>query len=417
MTIFNSLFQHAAVRNRHSRAPLCRERAEYLTHVQALGHQECTINLMASYLLHVNRVLGLSKQMRRITIDELENAGRKWETYTGPLRRRFPGKTTYELFMQTARSWLRFHSCLIEPPKTRFADERLRDYERWLNDERGLASSTTKERSKHALYFLKWLAEHRVSLRGVNPSHVEHYLQAKKAAGLALATRVTHANSLRNFLRYSEARGSVRVGLCEAVPRLVRSKYAFKQKGPSWRGVRRMISSLNRVTPIDIRDHAMVLLMAVYGLRAGEIRALRITDVDLENRILAVGRKKNHSIQRFPLNSEVSSAIQKYMNRARPASERPSLFLTTGGPGRPISGSGLYCRVSRLFRRSGVESLHKGPHALRHACANRLMDNGATVRDIAAFLGHRDFTSVREYARYNSKHLRQIAEFSLDGLV
>jgi len=417
MTILDSIFQHPAVRNRHNRAPLYRERVEYLTHVQALGRQDCTIQLMASYLLHVNRALRLAKQMRRVTIDELQNAGRKWETYTGPLRRRIPGKTTYELFMQTARSWLRFHSCLIEPLKTRFADERLRDYERWLNDERGLASSTTKERSKHALYFLKWLAEHRVSLRGVNPSHVEHYLQAKKAAGLALATRVTRANSLRNFLRYSEARGSVRVGLCEAVPRLVRSKYAFRQKGPSWRGVRRMISSLNRVRPIDIRDHAMVLLMAVYGLRAGEIRALRITDVDLKNHILTVGREKNHSIQRFPLNSEVSSAIQKYMNRARLASEWPSLFLTTGGPGRPISASGLYCRVSDLFRRSGVESLHKGPHALRHACANQLMDSGATVRDIAAFLGHRDFTSVREYARYNLKHLRQIAEFSLDGLL
>lgn len=417
MTIFDSLFQHAAVRNRHKKAPLYGERAAYLTHVQALGRQEYTIKLMASYLLHVNRALGLSTQMRRITMDELENAARKWETYAGPLRRSFPGKTTYQHFMQTARSWLRFHSCLIEPLKTRFADERLRDYERWLNDERGLASSTTKERSKHALYFLKWLAEHRVSLRAVTPSHLERYLQAKKTAGLASATRVTRANSLRNFLRYSEARGSVRVSLCEAVPHLVRPKYVFRQRGPSWRGVRRMISSLNRVTPTDIRDHAMVLIMAVYGLRAGEIRALRITDVDFKNRILTVGREKNHSIQRFPLNSEVSSAIQKYMNRARPASEWPSLFLTTGGLGRPISASGLYRRVRDLFRRSGVESLHKGPHALRHACANQFMDNGATVRDIGAFLGHRNFTSVREYARYNVKHLRQIAEFSLDGLL
>jgi len=114
MTIFDSLFQHAAVRNRHKKAPLYRERAEYLTHVQALGRQECTINLMTSYLLHVNRVLGLSKQMRRIEIGELENAGRKWETYTGPLRRRFPGKTTYELFMQLNRFGLAYLH-IIEP--------------------------------------------------------------------------------------------------------------------------------------------------------------------------------------------------------------------------------------------------------------------------------------------------------------
>ncbi|MGH9733913.1 MAG: tyrosine-type recombinase/integrase [Candidatus Acidiferrales bacterium] len=178
-----------------------------------------------------------------------------------------------------------------------------------------------------------------------------------------------------------------------------------------------MISSFNGLTAIDVRDHAMVLLMAIYGLRAGEIRALRITDADLTNRVLTIAREKTRDVQRFPLTPQVSRAIQKYVNRARPASESPSLFLTTLRTYRPISANGLYARVNDLFRRSGVESRHKGPHALRHACANQLMDEGASVREIGAFLGHRNFASVREYARYNVLHLRQIAEFSLEGLL
>src|SRR4029077_2186026 len=112
----------------------------------------------------------------------------------------------------------------------------------WLNDERGLVGSTIKERSKHAMYFLKWLLEHRITLHGLNPSHLGQYLETKKAGGWALSTRATAASSLRVFLTYSEARGFVRPALCETVPIFVRPKHAFTQRGPSWTGVRRMIS-------------------------------------------------------------------------------------------------------------------------------------------------------------------------------
>jgi hypothetical protein len=175
MTIFDSLFPLPAVGDRHTRAPLYKERAEYLLNAQAQGRKERYIKLMASHLLQVNRVLGFSNRMRRITIDELKVAGRRWEAYAGPLRRRTPGKETYEVFMRIARSWLRFHSCLIEPAKTRFADKRLREYERWLRDECGIALPTIKSRCQNASYFLKWLAAYRVRLRPLSPSHAERY--------------------------------------------------------------------------------------------------------------------------------------------------------------------------------------------------------------------------------------------------
>ena len=417
MTLFDSLFQLPAVRNRHNTAPLLRERLEYLTHVQALGHKEGYIKAIASHVLQVNRVLGFSMGIRCLTVDELKDTARKWAAYKGPLRRRKPGKYTYEVFMLIARSWLRFHSCLIEPARTRIGDKRLRDYESWLKDECGLLPSTIHERSKHAGYFLGWLAEHRVTLRRVNPSHIDEYLEAKKRAGLALTSRITLANSLRNFLKYAEARGCVRAGLRGAVPIFDRPKYSFAQRGPSWKEVRRMISTLRSDTRPGKRDRAMILLMALYGLRAHEVRSLRLADVDFQNQILTITRAKSRRIQRFPLTREVSEALQQYINRARPAVESPSLFLTTRWPCRPISHSGLYHRTRDLFRKSGVESPLKGTHAFRHACANRLMDKGTSIRDIGAFLGHMDFRSVREYARYNVKHLRQIANFSLEGLL
>ena len=417
MTLFDLLFQLPAVRNRHNTAPLLRERLEYLTHVQAFGHKEGYIKVIASHVLQVNRVLGFSVGRRCLTIDELKDTARKWAAYKGPLRRRKPGKYTYEVFMLIARSWLRFHSCLIERAETRFADKQLRDYELWLKDVRGLLPSTIHERSKLAGYFLKWLAENRVRLARVTASHVDQYLDAMKRVGLALSTQITRANALRNFLKYSEERNRVRTGLSGTVPFLDRPKYSFSQKGPSWKEVRRMISSLRGNSRLAVRDRAMILLMALYGLRAHEVRSLRLADVDFQNEILTITRAKSRRIQRFPLTRELSEALQKYINRVRPAVESPSLFLTTRWPCRPISHSGLYHRTRDLFRKSGVESPLKGTHAFRHACANRLMDEGTSIRDIGAFLGHTDFRSVREYARYNVKHLRQIADFSLEGLL
>lgn len=417
MTLFDSLFTLPAVRNRHNTAPLLRERVEYLTHVQALGHTEGYVKVIASQLIQVNRALGFSTRMRPLTIAELEDVARKWAVYMGPLRRKKPGKYTYEVFMLIARSWLRFHSCLIEPVETRFADKQRRDYELWLKDVRGLLPSTIHERSKLAGYFLKWLAENRVRLARLTASHVDQYLDAMKRTGLALATQITRANALRDFLKYSEARNRVRAGLSGTVPLLDHPKYSFSQKGPSWQEVRRMISSLRGNSRLAVRDRAMILLMALYGLRASEVRGLRFADVDFENHVLTVVRAKSRKIQRFPLTREASDAIRKYINRARPAVECPSLFLTARWPCRPISHSGLYHRTSALFRRTGVQSPLKGTHAFRHACANRLMDKGTSIRDIGAFLGHMDFRSVREYARYNLKHLRLIAEFSLEGLL
>ena len=417
MSLFDSLFQLPAVRNRHNAAPLRRERLEYLTHVQALGHKESYIKAIASHVLQVNRVLGFSTGMRCLTMDELKDTARKWAAYKGPSRRRKPGKYTYEVFMLIARSWLRFHSCLIERAETRFADKQLRDYEFWLKDVRGLLPSTIHERSKLAGYFLKWLAENRVRLARVTASHVDQYLDAMKRVGLALSTQMTRANALRDFLRYSEERNRVRTGVSGTVPFLVRPKYSFSAKGPSWKEVRRMISSLRGNSRLAVRDRAMILPMALYGLRAHEVRSLRLADVDFQNEILTIKRAKSRRIQRFPLTREVSEAIRKYINRARPAVDSPSLFLTTRWPCRPISHSGLYHRTRDLFRKSRVDSPHKGTHAFRHACANRLMDEGTSIRDIGAFLGHRDFRSVREYARYSVKHLRQIADFSLEGLL
>jgi integrase/recombinase XerD len=417
MSFFDSFYRMELFRHRHNAAPLCRKRGEFLGALREQGYSENTLRQFSSYLLHVNRILGFKEKVLVITPEELRWAGKRWAKYSGPHRNRLPGKYAYELFMRIARVWLRYNNCLAGPIKSRVAEDRLRDFEERLSERFGLAAATVQTRTMHASFFLNWLAERRVPLRYVTLQHVERYLDFKRDGGWALATQSLAAYCLRMFLRHAEERQWVTPGLYQAVPTFKKSKYAFIPKGPSWDGVRRIIASLRGKTNLEIRDRAIVLLIAVYGLRYGEIRDLRLTDVDLERPILTVRRGKNYRAQRYPLNQKTVFSLRRYICEGRPTCESPALFVTSLSPHRPLSHGTVYAICKRLFSQNNVESPRKGPHALRHACAMQMMKTDLSLREIAIFLGHRDIGSVAQYARYDMNALRKVANFSLSGLI
>jgi integrase/recombinase XerD len=417
MTLFDSLFQMPSVRDRHNTAPLYKERIAYLKHMQLRDRKCSTIRAMACHLLQINRTLGFSDAMRVLTLEELKQAGRQWAGYIGPLRRRVPGKYSYELYMRIARGWLRFHSCLAEFKKSRISEARLRDYENAMRERFALAPSTIDTRSSHASYFLNWIRRRKISLRNLSVHHIEHYLDNKRTEGWALATRVTASFSLQLFLRHAEERAWVRRGLSQGVPTYALPQHNFVVRGPSWAGVQKIIASFDDKNSAELRDHAMTLLMALYGLRVGDIISLRLADIDFAHRVLTVTRRKNVKTQRFPLNRDTLDILRKYLDCARPASSCPTVFTTFVAPYQPLKRGTIYLRIRHLFVKNGIASRCKGPHALRHACANRLMKQHTPLRKIAAFLGHSGTRAVREYARYDLKSLRKIADFSLEGLI
>jgi integrase/recombinase XerD len=417
MTFFDTFYRTRLCRNIHNAAPFCKKRGQFLTHVRQRGCQESTLRQYSSYLLQVNRVLGFTDRMRIVTPEELSWAAHRWEKYSGHLRHKEPGKYTYRLFMRIARAWLRFNSCLAGPAKTRISEHRLQDFENTLRHRFGLALTTIQTRTMHISFFLSWLDERKVRLCDVTVQHIERYLDAKRSGGWALATQILGANSIRMFLRHAEERSWVKPGLYHAVPTFQRPKHQFTPKGPSWDGVQRIVGSLRDTTPLGMRDRAMMLLIALYGLRCGEVCELQLTDVDLERGVLTVRRGKNRRAQRFPLSETVTSAVRKYVCEGRPNSISQVLFIGHLVPFGPLSRGAVYHICSHMFRQNGVESPRKGPHALRHACAMRLMKTGSSLREIAIFLGHKDLRTVGQYARYDLESLRTVANFSLKGLL
>jgi integrase/recombinase XerD len=130
-----------------------------------------------------------------------------------------------------------------------------------------------------------------------------------------------------------------------------------------------------------------------------------------------VSRSKQRCTQEYPLLQSVGEAILRYLQQVRPPSRYHEIFLTVRAPIRPLSGDGLYDIVRTRLLALGIRSPHYGPHALRHACANRMVAQGLSLKEIGDHLGHRSASATRIYAKVDIARLREVAELSLGGLL
>jgi integrase/recombinase XerD len=186
--------------------------------------------------------------------------------------------------------------------------------------------------------------------------------------------------------------------------------------GPSWADVERLFAELDVNRPTDVRDRAILMLFAIYGLRAIEVANLRLDDIDWERDQLRVPRAKRREPQVFPLLPSVGKAIADYLRSVRRSTLHREVFLTLMTPYKPLSRSGLYDMVATRLRSLDVQCAHHGPHSLRHACAARLVAQGLSLKEIGDHLGHRCTSATRVYAKVNLAGLREVAAFDLGEL-
>jgi integrase len=167
---------------------------------------------------------------------------------------------------------------------------------------------------------------------------------------------------------------------------------------------------------VNIRDRAILMLFAIYGLRRGEVGHLLLTDIDWGHELLSVKCSKSGRTRLYPLIRSVGDALLRYLKEVRPQSSHREVFLTLVHPIRPLHGSVQHA-VHRRLRSLDVVLSHYGPHSLRHACATRLLAQGLTLKAIGDQLGHMNTETTRIYAKVDLPGLRQVADFDLGGLL
>jgi integrase len=180
--------------------------------------------------------------------------------------------------------------------------------------------------------------------------------------------------------------------------------------------VERLFAGLDPNRPADVRDRAILMLFAIYGLRESEVARLRLDDIDWEHDQLRVPRAKRREPQIYPILPSVGNALIRYLRSVRRSSPHREVFLTLVSPYRPLSVGGLYDMVSARLKALNVQSAHHGPHCLRHACAARLVAEGLSLKEIGDHLGHRSSSATRVYAKVDLPGLREVAAFDLGEL-
>jgi integrase len=166
----------------------------------------------------------------------------------------------------------------------------------------------------------------------------------------------------------------------------------------------------------DIRDRAILMLLAIYGMRSGEVAALRLDQIDWPGRTLRLFRLKRRQPQIYPLIPSVAESLARYIDTVRPLSSCPEVFLCIQAPRRPMKAGSIYDVANRRFVALGIEAAHRGGHALRHACATRLLAAGLPLKEIGDHLGHRSTSATSIYAKVNMAALREVAAFDLGDL-
>jgi len=417
--MFDQLFRRRAAVRRHLNAPLLQERLKFLRYCASQGYALSTLRVLASDLLLIQNLFGLARSSDFIPRPAVEEVVNQW-VHRRPRHFNYKnGRNGRENLLLRAIHWLHFIGRLRvqseAPPAYRPLIEEFADY---MRVQKGLSEATIQTRRFYTEDFLRWFFREHNSLHQLTIADVDEAVARKgRDDGYARLSVRVYASGIRTFLRYAESRGWCSRGLSA----LVASPRVYQHEnlpiGPSWKDVQRLIATTDGALPIDVRDRAILLLLAVYALRAGEVRALKLEDLDWEKDLLFIPRSKGRKREPYPLSPTVGQAIIRYLKEGRPCSSYREIFLTFEAPIQPLRRSSLWAIVAKRAGAINPPPEFRGPHALRRASATHLLAQGFSLKEIGDHLGHRLPKTTAIYAKVDLAGLREVADLSLGGLL
>jgi integrase/recombinase XerD len=288
------------------------------------------------------------------------------------------------------------------------AQELLQRFQRYLVSERGIGAATAEGYACFARPF----AEARLvpggsGLGGLTAADVTAFVVAS-CPGMAKGSAKLTVTALRSLLGWLHVDGVLSQSLAWALPSVAAWRLARLPQPLEPGQVRAMLDSCNRSTANGRRDLAMLTLLARLGLRAGEVAALRLEDIDWRAGEITV-QGKGRRIERLPLPADVGEPIAAYLHdgRPRPADGARQVFLRVKAPHCALTGGGVTQAVSAAGRRAGLGMVHA--HRLRHSAATGMLRAGAGLPEIGQVLRHRRLMSTAVYAKTDIAALRALA--------
>ena len=295
----------------------------------------------------------------------------------------------------------------VECPRERVVLE----FARYLVEERALSQASLD----HSLPFVRSFLAHRfgagpVVLGELRAPDVARFL-LRKVHTVGASRAKLMVGALRSFFRFLRWRGDIAIDLASTVPRVADWRLSSLPKSLPAGDVERLIMSCRRATVTGQRDYALLLLLARLGLRAGEIVALTLDDIDWDAGELKV-RGKGGREDRLPIPRDVGRAMADYLRQGRPRDcTTRRFFVRRRAPLRGFASSVAVCTiVRRALERAGIASPRKGAHLLRHSLATEMLRRGAPLAEIGEVLRHRLVDTTAIYAKVDLTALRALVQ-------
>jgi integrase/recombinase XerD len=409
--MFETLFSTDGALARHHNGPLATERARYLQHC---ADQGSTLNSLRN---KARLILWVAEHMSPKDFGMVDTS-RLREILLGAVLPSVSGSapTTVATRLNIARPWLKYlgwwHKADESIPFAPVLDQ----FVVWMRDERGLTQCTIDQWRYRTSKFLHWCKDTERDLATLQPQDIDAYFVTYGAQRWSRISAGHIAKMLRVFFRHAASTGACSAKLAGSIQGSRQYKLESLPYALSWKDVRRVIASASSDTERDIRDRAILLLLAVYALRRGEVASLRIDQIDFVAGRLHIWRLKREQPQVYPLVPSVAEALKRYINDARPNVPYTEIFIRINAPRTPILATAIYSIVSQRLRALNIQAAHLGPHALRHSCAAKLLADGLTLKEIGDHLGHRSTSATMTYTKVDLASLRQVGDFDLGGL-
>jgi len=286
----------------------------------------------------------------------------------------------------------------------------LDSYLKWMRDCQHVAPGTLDRRSQSLKQFLKWLGPQAtvVGMPELTPEIVEHFFLSY-AQKIGRSAQRSMQSTLRTFFRFCLQQGFILRPLDSAVPTLRTYKLATVPRGLTDEQAQKVLNTITRSSNVGRRDYAICQMLYTYGVRGGQIRALRLQDIDWTADRILFKALKHGKDSLLPLTDEVGQSLLDYLQNARPPSAYLEVFLTTRAPYHPLSYSiTLSSIISRHIIAAGINCHSKGAHVFRHSFATRMLQKGHSLKEIADVLGHRHLETTFVYTKVDFNFLKQV---------
>ncbi len=308
-------------------------------------------------------------------------------------------------------AYLRRSGSFETPAETALYQPLLGAYLKWLQEYQHAAPGTIELRAHSIGQFLRWLGPQATpqGCKELTPETVERFfLTYTKHQGRAVRRSMQAA--VRTFFRFCLQQGYIQHRLDRAVPTLRCYKLATVPRGLSSEQALKLLQCIDQHSHAGRRDYAICQLLYTYGVRGGQVRALRLEDIDWAGDRILFRALKHGKDTWLPLTWAVGESLLDYLQNTRPCGQTSHLFMTLRAPYRALQNSNtLSNRIAYHLRAANIKIACQGAHVFRHGFATRMLAQGHSLKAIADVLGHRHLGSTFIYTKVDFEHLKQVA--------